>query len=69
MGHPEDPVFNQLCNVQWNTPVGKANACGGDALICVEARAAVSGHDLSFIARENLSFAQRFGKSGRLTKR
>lgn len=29
---PEASVYNRLCDAEWDTPVGQALACGGDAL-------------------------------------
>jgi glycosyltransferase involved in cell wall biosynthesis len=49
---PEASVYNMLCDVEWNTPVGKVRACGGDALIRVAAFRAVHGYDESLIAGE-----------------
>ncbi|MEL6875209.1 MAG: glycosyltransferase family A protein, partial [Pseudomonadota bacterium] len=31
--YPEASVYNQLCDHEWNTPVGEAAACGGDSLM------------------------------------
>jgi glycosyltransferase involved in cell wall biosynthesis len=31
--HPEASVYNQLIDAEWDTPVGEAKACGGDALM------------------------------------
>ncbi len=30
--HPEHSVYNRLCDQEWNTPIGEAQAVGGDAL-------------------------------------
>lgn len=50
--HPEASRFNRLCDMEWNTPIGEADACGGDALIRAEAFARVGGYDDSLIAGE-----------------
>ena len=42
---PERSIYNRLCDLEWNTPVGPADACGGDALMRVEAVRAVNGYD------------------------
>jgi hypothetical protein len=41
---PDASVCNYLCDVEWNTPVGDTDACGGDAVMRVDAfdRSAVS---------------------------
>ena len=31
--NPEHSVYNMMCDLEWNTPVGYADACGGDFLI------------------------------------
>ncbi len=50
--HPDATIYNFLIDMEWNTPVGEADACGGDALIRVEAFQQVGGYDESIIAGE-----------------
>ena len=50
--HPEASPYNRLCDIEWNTPVGDAKACGGDALMRVAAFRAVDGFDARVIAGE-----------------
>jgi glycosyltransferase involved in cell wall biosynthesis len=45
-------VYNQLCDIEWDTPVGEALACGGDALVRVEAFEGVGGFLSQLIAGE-----------------
>jgi glycosyltransferase involved in cell wall biosynthesis len=40
---PEASIWNRLCDAEWDTPVGPAKACGGDALMRVAAVRAVGG--------------------------
>jgi len=49
---PESSIYNQICDIEWDTPVGDALACGGDALMRVSALKSVNGYDASFIAGE-----------------
>jgi len=35
--YPTASIYSQLFDFEWNTPVGEASACGGDALVRVEA--------------------------------
>ena len=35
--HPEQSVYNRLCDEEWNTPVGEALSVGGDAVYRCEA--------------------------------
>jgi glycosyltransferase involved in cell wall biosynthesis len=48
----QQTIYNQLCDAEWNTPVGEAASCGGDALIRLSALEAVGGYDDSVIAGE-----------------
>ena len=61
---PEASVWNRLCDAEWDTPVGKAKACGGDALMRVAAVAGVSGFDPSLIAGEEPELCVRLRQAG-----
>jgi glycosyltransferase involved in cell wall biosynthesis len=61
---PEASVYNRLCDREWNTPVGKTDACGGDALMRVEALDCVSGYDPTLIAGEEPELCARLRLSG-----
>jgi len=50
--HPGYSIYNRLCDIEWDTPVGEARACGGDALMRVEALRQVGGFDARMIAGE-----------------
>src|SRR5882762_4098126 len=41
--YPERSIYNLLCDIEWNTPVGEAKACGGDVMMRVEALGAAKG--------------------------
>ena len=62
--HPEASVWNRLCDVEWDTPIGPAKACGGDALMRVEAVAAVGGYDPTLIAGEEPELCVRLRQAG-----
>ena len=49
---PERTIYNRLVDREWDTPVGEAEACGGDALMRTEAFEAVGGYDGALIAGE-----------------
>lgn len=49
---PENSIYNTLCDIEWNTPVGEAKACGGDALMRAEALKMVGGYREDLIAGE-----------------
>lgn len=61
---PEASVYNRLCDMEWDTPVGDAKACGGDAMIRVAALAAVGGYDAAVIAGEEPELCVRLGRAG-----
>ncbi|MFT6439720.1 glycosyltransferase [Cycloclasticus pugetii] len=61
---PEQSIYNQLCDIEWNTPVGDANACGGDALIRVDAFKQVDGYRADLIAGEEPEMCFRLRQNG-----
>ena len=62
--HPERSVYNRLCDREWDTPVGAARACGGDALARFEAVAAVGGFTPELIAGEEPDLCLRLRGQG-----
>ena len=61
---PEQSIYNQMCDSEWNTPVGDAKACGGDALIRVAALRQVNGYRDELIAGEEPEMCVRLRKAG-----
>ncbi|MDO5706470.1 MAG: glycosyltransferase, partial [Paracoccus sp. (in: a-proteobacteria)] len=61
---PDASVYNRLCDLEWDTPVGETTACGGDAMYRAEAFAAVDGFDPSLIAGEEPELCQRLRRAG-----
>jgi glycosyltransferase involved in cell wall biosynthesis len=62
--HPEHSVYNWLCDQEWNTPVGEANSCGGDAMMRVDAFSAIKGYRDDMIAGEEPELCFRLRQSG-----
>lgn len=62
--HPEASVYNRLCDREWDTPVGEARACGGDALMRLDALQAVGGYDDALIAGEEPDLCLRLRARG-----
>lgn len=62
--HPEASVWNRLCDAEWDTPLGQAKACGGDALMRVAAVAKVGGYDPGLIAGEEPELCVRLRQAG-----
>jgi GT2 family glycosyltransferase len=61
---PDASVWNRLCDREWDTPVGEATACGGDALMRLTALAQVGGFDDSLIAGEEPDLCLRLRRAG-----
>lgn len=61
---PQRSVYNLLCDLEWDTPIGEAKACGGDALMRADAFAAVSGYRASLIAGEEPELCVRLRAAG-----
>lgn len=61
---PEKSIYNGLCDIEWNTPVGVALACGGDALMRADALQAVGGYRDDFIAGEEPELCVRLRAAG-----
>jgi GT2 family glycosyltransferase len=61
---PAASVYNRLCDIEWNTPIGEASACGGDALVRASAFQAVKGFRADLIAGEEPELCLRLRESG-----
>ena len=61
---PEVSVYNRLCDWEWDTPVGQARACGGDALMRYDALQQVGGFDPLLIAGEEPELCVRLRAKG-----
>lgn len=62
--HPETSVYNRLCDREWDTPVGQAAACGGDALMRLPALRAAGGYREDLIAGEEPELCLRLRRAG-----
>jgi GT2 family glycosyltransferase len=61
---PAASVWNRLVDAEWDTPVGEAKACGGDALMRTAALAGVGGYDPRLIAGEEPELCLRLRRAG-----
>lgn len=61
---PQRSIYNFLCDHEWDTPIGEAKACGGDALMRADAFAAVSGYRADLIAGEEPELCVRLRAKG-----
>ena len=62
--YPEATVYNQLCDMEWDTPIGQADACGGDFLVRVDAYQNAGGFDETFAAGEEPELCYRLRQKG-----
>jgi GT2 family glycosyltransferase len=62
--HPRASVYNRLFDLEWDTPIGEASACGGDALVRVEAFEEVGGFRPGLIAGEEPELCLRLREVG-----
>jgi GT2 family glycosyltransferase len=61
---PEKTIYNMLCDMEWNTPVGETKACGGDVLMRVDAFDSVHGFLPGLIAGEEPELCVRLRAAG-----
>lgn len=62
--YPEASIYNRLCDVEWDTPIGEARACGGDAMVRLAAFEGVGGFDPALIAGEEPELCVRLRQAG-----
>lgn len=62
--HPTRTIYNQLCDIEWDTPIGNAKYCGGDAMMRIRALQAVGGYDDTLIAGEEPELCVRLRSAG-----
>ncbi|MDP3088412.1 MAG: glycosyltransferase [Methylotenera sp.] len=61
---PDASIYNRLCDIEWNTPIGDAKACGGDALMRCDAFKSVNGFRGDLIAGEEPELCIRLRFAG-----
>ncbi|HEY9907868.1 MAG TPA: WecB/TagA/CpsF family glycosyltransferase [Thermosynechococcaceae cyanobacterium] len=61
---PSATIYNRLCDIEWDTPIGDTKACGGDALMRVGALQQVGGYNPALIAGEEPEMCVRLRKKG-----
>jgi cellulose synthase/poly-beta-1,6-N-acetylglucosamine synthase-like glycosyltransferase len=61
--HPEASFYNRICDEEWDTPVGRANSCGGDAMFRVRVLEQVGAYDGALIAGEEPELCSRLRKA------
>ncbi len=61
---PDKSIFNRWCDLEWQTPVGDTDACGGDAFIRLSAFQQLSGYRAEMIAGEDPELCFRLRAAG-----
>jgi len=61
---PDRTVYNLLCDIEWDTPVGEAKSCGGDAMMRANAFERVGGYRNDLIAGEEPELCVRLRLEG-----
>jgi GT2 family glycosyltransferase len=61
---PELSVYNRLCDLEWDTPIGQAQAFGGDVMIRAASFQKVGGYRSDLIAGEDPELAIRLRQVG-----
>jgi GT2 family glycosyltransferase len=62
--YPEQSIYNRLCDLEWDTPIGEAKACGGDAMMRVAVVQQVGGFNPTLIAGEEPELCVRIRQQG-----
>lgn len=61
---PQNSIYNRLCDIEWDTPIGEAKACGGDSMMRVKALKNVGGFNPTLIAGEEPELCVRLRQAG-----
>jgi GT2 family glycosyltransferase len=61
---PNATIYNHLCDLEWDGPAGETIACGGDAMMRVDAFRAVNGYRPDLIAGEEPELCVRLRANG-----
>ena len=62
--YPGRSIYNLLCDLEWDSPLGETKACGGDALMRIPAFAAARGYRDDLIAGEEPELCVRLRAAG-----
>ena len=61
---PDSTVYNMLCDIEWDTPVGEAKDCGGDAMMRIDAFERAGKYRDDLIAGEEPELCVRLRAAG-----
>jgi glycosyltransferase involved in cell wall biosynthesis len=63
-GNPGHSIYNRLCDIEWDTPIGEALACGGDSLMRTDVFEAVGGYNSKLLSGEEPELCGRIRDRG-----
>jgi glycosyltransferase involved in cell wall biosynthesis len=66
---PEASIYNLLCDIEWDTPIGDTDATGGDFMIRAAAFEDVGGFNPGLIAGEEPELGHRLRSRGWIIRR
>jgi GT2 family glycosyltransferase len=61
---PDQSVYNRLCNIEWDTPIGEVSSCGGIAMMRMRALRECGGFNEGLIAGEEPELCFRLREKG-----
>ena len=61
---PEASIYNQICDIEWDTPIGEAAACGGDLRFDRTPLKTIGGYRKQLIAGEEPELCLRLREQG-----
>ena len=67
--HPDASIYNRLCDIEWNGPVGDIEACGGIFMIRAKVFSEIGGMDIAVAAGEEPEMCLRLRRRGWLIAR
>ncbi len=62
--YPDATVYNKLCDLEWDTPTGEVETCGGDSMMRLAALHEVGGFRETLIAGEEPELCLRLRAKG-----
>jgi hypothetical protein len=62
--YPERSIYNMLCDIEWDIPVGEAKSCGGNAVMRAGAFESAQGYRADLIAGEEPELCVRLRAAG-----
>ena len=60
--YPDATIYNRICDMEWNGPIGDIDACGGIFVIRKKAFETIEGFNATLVAGEEPELCMRLGK-------